>query len=172
VSIGWYVQRTKERTMKRIVLTSAAILALTFATVTRPTATRADTLSTQTVQFLGPITNWCNGDVVTFSATFRFDFDLKSDSADGQHVSIQITAHGSSVAPATASGSSYVLSDTHQETFLAKPPYPYIQTLVENYHLISQGPAPNFTWQMRFHLTVNANGTAEVLGFDTDTNCS
>jgi hypothetical protein len=168
VSIGWYVQRTKEYTMKRIVLTSAAILALIFASVTRPSAARADTLSTQTLPFVDAVTNPCNHDTVPITGTFRFDSATTSDSAGGAHVSMHYTAQGSS---AVLSGSSYQYSDSQMQTTYAQP-VPYVFSWVVEEHLISQGSAPNFTLQFTFHLTVNANGTPEVQNFDFDPRCS
>jgi hypothetical protein len=157
--------------MKRIVLTSAAILALTFATVIRPTAARADTLSTQTLPFVDPVHNPCNTDTVPIAGTFRLDYDATSDSAGGEHISFHYTAQGSSTAAAVPSGSSYQYSDSQMQTVYAPQPLPSVVSVIEEEHLISQGSAPNFTLQFTFHLTVNANGTPEVQNFDVDPRC-
>jgi hypothetical protein len=156
--------------MKRLAVPLVVPLCLVAAAM-GPSIARADSTGSQTVPFAETVTNPCNGDTVPLAGTFRLDSNSTTDSDGGQHVKMQWTAKLSSVTPAVPSGSSYNLSQINNDSINTKPPYPYIQNDVENFHLISEGSAPNFTLKMTFHLTVNANGVPAVQRFDYDTTC-
>jgi hypothetical protein len=157
--------------MKRMMLPLIALLSLIVALI-GPSIARADSNPSQTVPFAETVTNPCNGDAVPLVGTFRLDSSSSTDSDGGQHVKTTWTGHGSSPTPAVPSGSSYQFSQINHGLINAKPPYPYIQNDIEDFHLVSEGSAPNFTLRITFHLTVNSNGVPAVQKFDYDTTCS
>ena len=98
------------------------------------------------------------GEVVTLNGNLHV---LLSSTVNANHISTY-----SHFQPQGISGVGSVSGDKYQATGITRfsfeadvVAFPFIQTLVNNFKIIGQGPGNNFLVHQNVHLTVNANGT-------------
>ena len=97
---------------------------------------------------------------------------LTADAAGGFHGRFMITGQGVS-GTGLWSGTAYrVNGPSPNTTFNTSGPPPLVSTFGVNFHIISQGAAPNFLVHILFHVTVNANGEVTALVMDYSPRCT
>ena len=101
------------------------------------------------------------GEVVTLSGNLHV---LITTTVNGNHISSV-----SHFQPQGVSGVGSVTGDKYQATGITKMSFeadvvafPFVQTFVNNFKIIGQGPNNNFLLHENAHITVNADGTVIV----------
>ena len=110
------------------------------------------------------------GEVVTLNGNLHV---LLSSTVNANHISTY-----SHFQPQGISGVGSVSGDKYQATGITRfsfeadvVAFPFIQTLVNNFKIIGQGPGNNFLVHQNFHLTVNANGTVTAFADNFSAEC-
>jgi hypothetical protein len=98
------------------------------------------------------------GEVVTLSGDLHI---LISTTVNANHISLYTHFQ-----PQGVSGVGSVSGDKYQGTGVTRTSieadvvsFPFIETFVNNFRIIGQGPGNNFLLHQNIHITVNANGT-------------
>jgi hypothetical protein len=108
------------------------------------------------------------GEVVTLSGNLHI---LISTTVNANHISADMHFQ-----PQGISGIGSVSGDKYQGTGITRfsfeadvVAFPFVETLVNNFKIIGQGPGNDFLVHENFHLTINANGavTASMDNFTT-----
>jgi len=114
-------------------------------------------------------TNPCfPADVVNLSGDIHVVISTTVSGGGGYRVMNHLNSQLSGVSITT--GTKYVNSETKDETWFARPPFPAVHTHTYDFLLVSQSGTPNYVLHMTMHETVNANGvpTAAVDRFQMD----
>jgi hypothetical protein len=152
--------------MNALLFVLALPLVVAVAVVTSPRAASAANVVNETFQFpLSIQMNTCTSPVepVALSGDLHIVVTTTSDTSGGYHVTI-----GSNTQSVTGigliSGDKYTSSTSIQNEYYDGGPFPQVNTVTNNYELISQGGTANLIMKITFHVTVNANGipTASV----------
>ncbi len=98
------------------------------------------------------------GEVVTLSGNLHV---LISTTVNANHISSDMHFQPQGISGlGSVSGNKYQATGITRFSFEADVAgFPFIQTLVNNFKIIGQGPGNNFLVHENFHLTVNADGT-------------
>lgn len=101
------------------------------------------------------------GEVVTLTGNLHV---LISTTVNANHISLNVQFQ-----PQGISGVGSVSGDKYQGTGITRTSieadvvsFPFIETFVNNFKIIGQGPGNNFLVHQNVHITVNANGTVTV----------
>lgn len=108
------------------------------------------------------------GDIVNLNGNIHVVITTTSDGQGGYHVTTHLNSHlrGRSI----VTGIRYVNSDTKDDEWYARPPFPVVHSTTYDFELVSQSGTDNYVLHMTVHETVNANGvpTAAVDNFRMD----
>jgi hypothetical protein len=102
------------------------------------------------------VSSGCGEDILV-SGTLHDLFHITIDSAGGINVKLHDQPQGATGVGLT-SGVKYQATGVTQEEFSANGVGQFEDTFINNFLMISQGPAPNFVVTEHAHVTVNANG--------------
>jgi hypothetical protein len=97
------------------------------------------------------------GDVVNLNGNIHVVITTTSDGNGGYHVDNHLNSHlrGRSI----TTGLKYSSSETNNEEWYARPPFPAVHSHEYNFELISSTGVDNYILKMTMHETVTANGT-------------
>jgi hypothetical protein len=107
-------------------------------------------------------TNPCfPADVVNLSGDFHVVITTTNDRRGGYHTTTSINSQlsGASITTRTK----YVNSETQNEDWYARAPYPAVHTEVHKYLLVSNNGTPNYVLYMTMHTTVTAGGVPSAV---------
>jgi hypothetical protein len=147
-------------------LTAAAVVALQLF------ALPASAANTVNVTFHVPAsvqTNPCfPTDVVNLSGDIHVVITTTTDSAGGYRTSNHLNSELRGVS--ITMGTKYTNSETKDETWYARPPFPSVHTHTYDFLLVSQSNTPDYVVHMTMHETVTAGGvpTATVDKYSMD----
>ena len=108
------------------------------------------------------------GDVINLHGVIHVVITTTSDGQGGYHVTNHLNSH--LVGRSIVTGIRYTNSDTKDDEWYARPPFPVVHTTTYDFELISQSGGDNYVLHMTMHETVTANGvpTAVVDRFWVD----
>jgi hypothetical protein len=95
-------------------------------------------------------------DVVNLSGDIHVVISTTIDRNRGYHVTNTINSQLSGASITT--NTKYVNSETQNEDWYARPPFPVVHTAVHDYILVSNNGTPNYMLYMTMHTTVTAGG--------------
>jgi hypothetical protein len=95
-------------------------------------------------------------DVVNVSGTLHIVYYVRSDNQGGLHIDSLVDEKATGTSLMT--GVRYVLSDSYDHSFYARPPFPTNYTETHNVELVSQAATPNLIMSYDLHTTVPATG--------------
>ena len=106
---------------------------------------------------IGPFVeyNWCTGEDVELTGTVHINGRFVTDSAGGFHLKWFWNWHLVGVG---LSGTEYIANATENWQFNGKGVFPFEETGILTFTVVSKGEEPNLILKGRFHITVNANG--------------
>jgi hypothetical protein len=107
-------------------------------------------------------------DVVNLSGDIHVVITTTADSAGGYRTSSHLNSELRGVSITT--GTKYTNSETKDETWFARAPFPAVHTHTYDFLLVSQSNTPDYVVHMTLHETVTASGipTATVDKFSMD----
>jgi hypothetical protein len=110
------------------------------------------------------------GDNITGTATLHFVLHFTYDAAGGNMFVLEVNLEGATALG--ASGATYRVAEVTQEEFTSNGPGPQLEeTIIENFHMISPGTAPNYDVHMTLHITINNNGEVTTVVDNTSAEC-
>jgi hypothetical protein len=119
--------------------------------------------------FSGSILNLCNGEAVAYSGTVHVVLHTTTDSAGGQHSTMQVNISATGTGGTT--GATYQGHETDLVPSFNFTNGAFEQTVATHFELIGQGQVPNFRIDGIEHITVNANGTVTATFLNLTTAC-
>jgi len=152
------------------VLTLLAVPVLVFATSFNEPARAANVVNV-TIHVPAQVqTNPCfPADVINLNGDIHIVITTTTNQGGGYRVNNHLNSQLSGVSITT--GTKYVNSETKDDEWFARPPYPVVHTQTYDFLLISNRRGiPNYVLHMTMHETVNAGGvpTATVDNFRMD----
>lgn len=166
--------RGKHERSKRWRLTTAvlvlalAVPVLVFATSFHQPAS-ADTVNTTIHVPANVQINPCTpGDIVNLSGDIHTVIRVDADAQGGYHAIMQLNSQFSGASIVT--GLKYINSETKEDEWYARDPFPVIHTNTYDFELLSSSGFDNYVLHMTMHVTINSNGvpTATVDKFWMD----
>jgi hypothetical protein len=162
------------RTLRRRLLTVAILVPMLIVAtqVARLGPAPADAANVVNVTFHVPAnvqTNPCfPTDVVNLSGDIHVVITTTASRGGGYRVNNHLNSELSGVSITT--GTKYVNSETQDDAWYARPPFPAVHTHTYEFLLVSQSGTQNYVLHMTMHETVDANGvpTATVDRFKMD----
>jgi hypothetical protein len=115
------------------------------------------------------IANDCTGEEIKLSGAVHTQYNAR-ETSDGFRAESGTNYEGVS-GVGVSSGRKYRLVGSDRSVTDFRKPFPSRSTVVQTVRLISQGGAPNSSYKVQWHYTMDANGrlTAEV--FKTEAEC-
>jgi hypothetical protein len=166
---GKHERRSRWRLATAVAGLALAVPVLVVATGFHKPASAATTVNV-TIHVPAQVeTNPCfPADVVNLSGDIHITITTTADKRGGYHVTNHLNSQLSGVSITT--GTKYVNSETQDEDWYARAPWPAVHTHTYDFLLISNNGTPDYVLHMTMHETVTAGGvpTATVDNFSMD----
>lgn len=115
------------------------------------------TTTSENIPFDGTLTNFCNGDQVTFQGTMHVTNTVTTDASGGFHLKTHVN-YQDVTGTGVPSGLNYHIGTTSNEVLNDNDGPQSEMTVVTTVKVIAQGPALNYFLRVVLHITINANG--------------
>jgi hypothetical protein len=115
-------------------------------------------------------TNPCfSGDVLNLNGNIHVVITSTVDKAGGVHTTLSLNSNlrGTSI----TTGTRYVSSETGQDVWYTRGPFPAVHTTTTYTTLVSQGRTPNYVLRTTWRTTVSADGTAVAVMDEWHVDC-
>ena len=99
---------------------------------------------------------------IAFTGSLHVLITETTSASGNMHVMIHFQPQGVS-GTGLITGAKYQATGVTQQSVHVNGPLPYIESFINNFHLIGQGPDNNLLVHENFHVTVNANGQVTVV---------